>query len=579
MIKTLAKSIRENKWPSIWAPILVVLRSIAGTIVPFLMGKMVDNGLMAKNIHYIITMGITLLLVTLFAMTCGMLSSWLAGNAAAGFARNLRQDLYYHIQTFSFADIDAISTSGLITRVTTDVNNLQNAYQRLMRIATRAPIVLLSSAIMAFVVSVRMALLFVLILPVLILGLYWIIRKAQPYFHQVFKRYDKLNQVVREDVRGIRVVKTYVRQQQEINKFNQATQNIYDVFTKAQRTMALNTPLMELVINGTILLLIWFGAKMIVAHTLELGQLISLFSYAISILSSLMMLSAIFNQLSMAQASAQRVVSVLNMHSKITSPAHALTTVADGRIAFNHVDFSYQNDPHNLQLHDINLHIKSGQVIGIIGATGAGKTSLVQLIPRLYDVTRGSVNVAGHDVKEYDLHTLRDKVAVVLQQSMLFAGTIKENLRWGNPQATDAELVEACQLAQVDDFVRSLPQGYDTMIEQNGTNVSGGQMQRLCIARALLKQPRILILDDTTSAVDTNIDAKIRHSFRTDMPDVTKIIISQRIASIADADQIVVLDHGQINGLGTHDELVQNNPIYRSIYLSQTKQEGDHHGN
>lgn len=499
-----------------------------------------------------------------------VLSSWLAGNAAAGFARNLRQDLYYHIQTFSFADIDAISTSGLITRVTTDVNNLQNAYQRLMLIATRAPIVLLSSAIIAFVVSVRMALLFVLILPVLILGLYWIIRKAQPYFHQVFKRYDKLNQVVR----GIRVMKTYVRQQQEINKFNQATQNIYDVFTKAQRTMALNTPLMELVINGTILLLIWFGAKMIVAHTLELGQLISLFSYAISILSSLMMLSAIFNQLSMAQASAQRVVSVLNMHSKITSPAHALTTVADGRI-----DFSYQNDPHNLQLHDINLHIKSGQVIGIIGATGAGKTSLVQLIPRLYDVTRGSVKVAGRDVKEYDLHTLHDKVAVVLQQSMLFAGTIKENLRWGNPQATDAELVEACQLAPVDDFVRSLPQGYDTMIEQNGTNVSGGQMQRLCIARALLKQPRILILNDATSAVDTNTDAKIRYSFRTDMPDVTKIIISQRIASIADADQIIVLDHGQINGLGTHAELVQNNPIYRSIYLSQTKQEGDHHGN
>lgn len=579
MIKTLAKSIRENKWPSIWAPLLVVLQAVAGTIVPFFTGKLIDNGIMAHNINYIIKMGIILILITLFAMFCGLLSSWLAGTAAAGFARNLRQDLYYHIQTLSFANIDQISTAGLITRITTDTNNLQNAYQRLMRIATRAPIVLISSAVMAFVVSPHLALLFVVILPVLGIGLYFIIRKAQPYFHIVFKRYDHLNQVVREDLRGIRVVKTYVRQPQEINKFNHATQSIYDAFTKAQRTIALNTPLMEFMINLTILLLIWFGAKLIVAHKLELGQLVSMFSYAISILSSLMMLSMIFSQLAMAQASAHRVVNVLNMQSTISSPQHPLMTVVNGDIKFDHVNFSYQNSVDKLQLKDINLHIKSGQTIGIIGPTGAGKTSLVQLIPRLYDVTTGSVSVANHNVKDYDLHVLRNSVGMVLQQNTLFSGTIKDNLKWGNLQATDAQIVNACKLAHIDDFVNSLPDGYDTVIDQSGTNVSGGQMQRLCIARALLNQPRILIFDEATSAVDTNTDIAIRQSLHQDLPTVTKIIISQRIASIADADQIIVMNHGEINGIGTHQSLLKDNDIYRNIYLSQTKQEGDNHAN
>lgn len=577
MIKTLAKSIRENKWPSIWAPLLVVLQAMASTIVPFFTGKLIDNGIMTHNINYIIKMGIILIMITLFAMFCGLLSSWLAGTAAAGFARNLRQDLYYHIQTLSFANIDQVSTAGLITRITTDTNNLQNAYQRLMRIATRAPIILISSAIMAFIVSVRLALLFVFILPILILGLYLIIRKAQPYFHIVFKRYDHLNQVVREDLRGIRVVKTYVRQSQEISKFNRATRAIYNAFTRAQRTIALNTPLMEFMINFTILLLIWLGAKLIVAHELELGQLVSMFSYAISILSSLMMLSMVFSQLAMAQASAHRVVNVLNMKPTISSPTHPLMQVANGDIKFDHVNFSYQNNIDHLQLKDINLHIISGQTVGIIGATGAGKTSLVQLIPRLYDVTSGVVAVADHNVKNYDLYTLRKSVGMVLQQNTLFSGTIKDNLRWGNLHATDEQIINACKLAHVDDFINSLPDGYNTIIDQSGTNVSGGQMQRLCIARALLKNPRILIFDEATSAVDTNTDIAIRKSLHEVLPTVTKIIISQRIASIADADQIIVMKQGTINAIGTHQSLLKNNDIYRNIYLSQIKQEGDSH--
>lgn len=578
MIRILAKSVRENKKYSIIAPILVFFQAMTNVAVPFLMGDLIDKGIMKGNLTYICHLGLLLLLLALAGIIAGITASWLAGRASAGFSKNLRHDLFNHIQQFSFENIDNFSSASLVTRLTTDTNNLQQAYQGMLRIAVRAPSVMIFAFVMAFVVSAKMALIFVVVIPILALGLFVIIKKARPLFHQVFQRYDVLNQVVREDVRGIRVVKSYVRQETEKQKFNDAADGIYDVFLKAQRTMALNAPLMQFVVNATMLLLCWFGAKLIVGNQLQDGQLISMFSYTMQILMSLNMLSMIFNQLSMAEASASRVVRVLKVQPSIESPANGVQTVKDGTVDFDHVNFSYDHDSQKLQLQDINLHLKAGETLGIIGKTGSGKSTLVSLLPRLYDVTSGEVQLGGINVQDYDLKTLRDNVSVVLQNNVLFSGTIKDNLRWGNPHATDEQIVQACKWAHADEFIQKLPDGYDTMLEQNGTNVSGGQMQRLCIARALLKNPQVLILDDSTSAVDTNTDAQIRQAFRDDLPHITKIIISQRISSISDADQIIVLDHGKITAQGTHAELLKSSKLYHDIYESQNYQGGEKHG-
>lgn len=576
MIRILAKSIRENKKYSIIVPFLVLYESLAGAIVPFLMGNLIDQGIMKENWSYICKLGTILLLIAISAIISGTTASWLAGKAAAGFSKNLRHDLFYHIQKFSFENINRFSSASLVTRLTTDTNNLQQAYQGMLRIAVRAPAVIIFSFVMAFIVSAKMSLIFVVVLPILGIGLITIVKKARPFFHQVFQRYDVLNQVIREDVRGIRVVKSYVRQKNENQKFDNAANGIYDVFLKAQQTMALNAPLMQLIVNATMLLLCWFGAKMIVGNQLQDGQLVSMFSYTMQILMNLNMLSMIFNQLSMAEASASRVVRVLKAEPSIKSPQNGIQTVQDGTVDFDHVSFSYDHE--NLQLKDINLHLKAGETLGIIGKTGSGKSTLVSLLPRLYDVTSGKVALGGINVKDYDLKTLRDNVSVVLQNNVLFSGTVKENLKWGNSQATDAQIVQACKWAHADEFIQGLPQGYDTPLEQNGTNVSGGQMQRLCIARALLKNPQVLILDDSTSAVDTNTDAEIRKAFREDLSQITKIIISQRISSISDADQIIVLDHGEITAQGTHQELLKSSKLYHDIYESQNYQGGMERG-
>ena len=577
MIRILAKSVRENKKYSIIAPILVFFQAMTNVAVPFLMGDLIDKGIMKGNLTYICHLGLLLLLLALAGIIAGITASWLAGRASAGFSKNLRHDLFNHIQQFSFENIDNFSSASL-TRLTTDTNNLQQAYQGMLRIAVRAPSVMIFAFVMAFVVSAKMALIFVVVIPILALGLFVIIKKARPLFHQVFQRYDVLNQVVREDVRGIRVVKSYVRQETEKQKFNDAADGIYDVFLKAQRTMALNVPLMQFVVNATMLLLCWFGAKLIVGNQLQDGQLISMFSYTMQILMSLNMLSMIFNQLSMAEASASRVVRVLKAQPSIESPADGVQIVKDDTVDFDSVNFSYDHDPQKLQLQDINLHLKAGETLGIIGKTGSGKSTLVSLLPRLYDVTSGEVQLGGINVQDYDLKTLRDNVSVVLQNNVLFSGTVKDNLRWGNPHATDEQIIQACKWAHADEFIQKLPDGYDTMLEQNGTNVSGGQMQRLCIARALLKNPQVLILDDSTSAVDTNTDAQIRQAFRDELPHITKIIISQRISSISDADQIIVLDHGKITAQGTHAELLKSSKLYHDIYESQNYQGGEHHG-
>lgn len=575
MIRMLARSVRDNRNYSIIASILSCYEAMINAIIPFLMGNLIDKGIMKHNLIYVCHFGVWLLLIAISGIVAGTTASWLASKAAAGFAHNLRHDLFYHIQQFSFENIDNFSSASLVTRLTTDTNNLQQAYQGLIRIAVRAPSIMTFAFIMAFIVSAKMALIFVAVIPFLVVGLVLIVKHARPLFHKVFQRYDVLNQVVRENLHGIRVVKSYVRQNTEDQKFEKAANGIYDVFLKAQQVMALNAPLMQFIVNATMLLLCWFGAKMIVGHQLQDGQLVSMFSYTMQILMSLNMLSMIFNQLSMAEASASRVTDVLKAVPSIISPMQAVKHVKNGSIDFNHVSFSYEHDFNDLQLSEINLHIKEGQTVGIIGKTGSGKSTLISLIPRLYDVTSGQVVLGGINVKDYSLKTLRDNVSVVLQNNMLFSGTIKDNLKWGNPKATDEQIVEACRRAHIDKFIQNLPQSYNTVIDQGGTNVSGGQMQRLCIARALLKNPKVLILDASTSAVDTNTDAEIRKTFREDLPDVTKIIISQRISSIADADQIIVLDHGKITAQGTHDELIKSSSLYHDIYESQNYQGGE----
>jgi len=574
MIKTLMKSIREYKKASILTPLLVALEVVMDVLIPFLMAKLIDDGIYAGEMNAILKIGLTLIISAMMALVFGVLSGKFAATASAGFAKNLRKDMYYNVQNFSFSNIDKFSTSSIVTRLTTDVANLQMAYQMIIRIAVRSPLMLISALIMAMNINIKLSLIFLGLLPVIGIGLFFITTKAHPIFEKVFKTYDKLNNVALENVRGIRVVKSYVLEEEEKKKFGKVSDEIYRKFTKAETITAFVSPIMQFSTYTCIILISWFGAKMIVNTQmvdLTTGELTSLITYTTQILMSLMMLSMIFVMTTMSRASAERIVEILEEKTDLSNPENPITEVENGDIIFKNVDFSYVKDKNKLCLKNINLGIKSGETVGIIGGTGSSKTSLIQLIPRLYDVTEGEVLVGGEDVRKYDLDTLRNEVAVVLQKNVLFSGTIKEKLRWGNKEATDDEIKKACRLAQAHEFIESFPDKYDTYIEQGGTNVSGGQKQRLCIARALLKKPKILILDDSTSAVDTKTDSLIRKAFREEIPNTTKIIIAQRINSVQDADKMIVMDNGKINGIGTHEELLENNDIYKEVYESQMK--------
>lgn len=540
-------------------------------IIPWLMARIIDQGINMGNMDVIVRTGLILVAAALLSLFFGIMSGRSAADASAGFAKNLRKDMYHNIQEFSFANIDTFSSASLITRLTSDVSHLQNAFQMIVRIAARAPIMLISSLIMAFTINPRLSLVFLAVIPVLGIGLLLIANRAHPIFERVFRIMDRLNAIVQENLRGIRVVKSYVREEHETEKFRGASQDIYDGFSGAERILALNNPLMQLSMYSCTLLISWFGAQMIVSDTMTTGQLMSLISYSSQILSSLMMLSMIFVMLTISRAAAERVVEVLNERSDLQNGGQPHQQVADGSISFEQVSFSYGGQEGTLSLKDVNLQIKAGETIGIIGGTGSSKSTLVQLIPRLYDVSSGSLKVGGIDVREYDLTVLRQDVAVVLQKNELFAGSIKDNLRWGNPEASDEALIHACRLAQADSFIEALPEGYDTHVEQGGTNFSGGQKQRLCIARALLKKPKILILDDSTSAVDTRTDALIRRALREEIPATTKLIIAQRISSVEHADRIIVMDGGRIDAIGSHEELLQSSSIYQEVYYSQMK--------
>lgn len=571
MIKKLLEHIGEYKLDSILSPVFVTLEALLEVFIPYLMALIIDNGVTGGDMNYVTKMGIVLVGAALLSLLFGVLSGKFAARASAGFARNLRRALFYNVQSFSFSNIDKFSQSSLITRLTTDVTNVQNAYQMIIRIMVRSPALLILSLVMAFNINGELSLVFVFILPVLIIGLVLIMRSARPIFMRVFKKYDKMNNVVQENLRGIRVVKSYVREDFEIKKFEDVSEDIYKDFSKVEKMLMLTSPLMMFAVYASMLLLSWIGANLIVSETLQTGELMSLFTYTMQILMALMMFSMVLVMVIMARASAERIVEVLDEKSDLQNPKHPVMEVGDGSIRFEGVDFSYTGDKEHPCFRHASLNIKSGQVIGIIGGTGSGKTTLVQLIPRLYDVTGGTVFVGGKDVREYDLTVLRDSVSMVLQNNVLFSGTIKENLRWGNKDATDEELMEACKLAQADEFIRRFPKGYDTYIEQGGTNVSGGQKQRICIARALLKDPKILILDDSTSAVDMKTDALIKEGLRESIPGTTKIVIAQRAQSVMEADQIIVMDGGQINQIGTHAELLKTNTIYQEVYNSQTK--------
>ena len=576
MIKRLLKCVREYKAAAVVTPIFAAGEVFLEVIIPTLMASLIDDGINRGSMPDILRIGAYLLITCALSLLFGILSGVYGAKAGAGFARNLRHDMFLKVQDYSFANIDKFSPSSIITRLTTDVTNVQNSFQMIIRIAVRAPVMTVFSLIMAFRINAKLSLVFLVTVPILAVGLVLMMKHALPLFARVFKKYDNLNRIVQENLRGVRVVKSFVREDYETDKFKTASADICRDFTRAEKTVALNSPLMQLAVYTTIILISWFGANMIIAGkgapgSMTTGELTGLISYASEILMSLMMLSMIFVMITMSKASAERICEVLAEESTIHSPENPVREVKDGSVTFRNVSFSYAGEGGANSLSDVELDIQSGQTVGIIGGTGSSKSTLVQLIPRLYDVTGGSVEVGGVDVRDYDLHTLRDSVAMVLQKNELFSGTIKENLRWGNENATDEELAEACRLAQADSFIREFPDGYDTYIEQGGTNVSGGQKQRLCIARALLKKPKILILDDSTSAVDTATDAAIRKSFTEYIPDTTKIIIAQRISSVRYADQIIVMDGGRIAACGNHDGLVKSCDIYREVYESQTK--------
>ena len=575
MIKRLLKSVREFKKDALLTPFFVVLEVVMEVIIPMVMALLIDKGIDGQDMAAIWKYGIILVLCAMLALVFGAAAGTFAARASTGFARNLRHDMYYNVQNFSFSNIDKFSTGSIVTRLTTDVTNVQNAFQMCTRIAVRCPVMLVFALFMAMKINSRMALVFLAVLPILAIGMGILMKVVGPVFERAFKIYDRMNTVVQENVRGIRVVKTYVREDHETEKFEGVSGMLYRTFSKAQKTMAGVMPLMQFCMYACMLLISWFGARLIVGGSMTTGELTSMFSYAMQLLMSLMMVAMVFVMITMAKASAERVAEILDEQPDLHNPANPIHEVKDGAIEFDDVSFSYKGDERKLALKNVSLHIKAGQTVGILGGTGSAKSTLVQLIPRLYDTTHGTVKVGGVDVRDYDIEALRDQVAMVLQKNVLFSGTIKENLRWGDENASDEELERVCRLAQADEFIQQMPDKYDTHIEQGGSNVSGGQKQRLCIARALLKKPKILILDDSTSAVDTKTDALIRKAFAEEIPDTTKIIIAQRVSSVQDADQIVILDGGTVQAVGTHDELLAANTIYQEIYNQQNRKGGE----
>ena len=575
MIKRLLKSVREFKKDALLTPFFVVLEVVMEVIIPMVMALLIDKGIDGQDMAAIWKYGIILVACAMLALVFGAAAGTFAARASTGFARNLRHDMYYNVQNFSFSNIDKFSTGSIVTRLTTDVTNVQNAFQMCTRIAVRCPVMLVFALFMAMKINSRMALVFLAVLPILAIGMGILMKVVGPVFERAFKIYDRMNTVVQENVRGIRVVKTYVREDHETEKFEGVSGMLYRTFSKAQKTMAGVMPLMQFCMYACMLLISWFGARLIVGGSMTTGELTSMFSYAMQILMSLMMVAMVFVMITMAKASAERVAEILDEQPDLHNPANPIHEVKDGAIEFDDVSFSYKGDARKLALKNVSLHIKAGQTVGILGGTGSAKSTLVQLIPRLYDTTHGTVKVGGVDVRDYDIEALRDQVAMVLQKNVLFSGTIKENLRWGDENASDEELERVCRLAQADEFIQQMPDKYDTHIEQGGSNVSGGQKQRLCIARALLKKPKILILDDSTSAVDTKTDALIRKAFAEEIPDTTKIIIAQRVSSVQDADQIVIIDGGTVQAVGTHDELLAANTIYQEIYNQQNRKGGE----
>ena len=576
MNKTLLKSVREYKKQSILAPLLVILEVLMEVLIPLEMAKIIDVGIANGDMSYILQRGLILVVMAMLALFFGVQAGNMAAIAGAGYAKNLRHDIFYKVQDFSFKNIDHFSTSGLVTRMTTDITNIQMAYMMSIRLLARAPFMIILSWIMTLLLNKTISLLFLIVIPLLGGTLIYIAKKAHPHFIKVFDEYDVLNNSVQENVNASRVVKAFVREDYEIDKFHDISKYVYNLFTKAEKIVAWNSPVMQFTMYSVVLIMVLIGGKSIIAVTMETGELTSVIVYALQIIGSLMMVTFVFVMIMIAEASSDRITEVMNEIPEMQDQPNAVTEVPNGDIVFDHVDFSYAGEGGNLSLKNVNLHIESGQTIGIIGGTGSAKSSLVQLIPRLYDVTKGRVKVGGIDVRDYSLESLRDQVSMVLQKNVLFSGTIYENIRWGDETASDEEVKRVCKLAQADGFVQEFPNGYNTKIVQGGNNVSGGQKQRLCIARALLKKPKILILDDSTSAVDTKTDALIRKAFREEIPNTTKIIIAQRVSSIEDADQIIVLDGGQIMGIGTSEELLKTNEIYREVYESQVKGGGDH---
>lgn len=571
LYKTLAKSMRQYIKPSILTMIFLAGEVFAEMMIPYLMAKVLDRGFETKDIQYIIQIGLLMAVLALISMTCGILGGKFSSDASAGFAANLREDIYRNIQRFSFQNIDRFSTPSLITRLTTDITNIQFAFQMVLKTVIRAPFMIVFAFIMAAYTNLKLSMIILAVIPFLGAALIFLIYRVHPYFVKVFRQYDHLNQTVQEVINGVRVVKSFVREEKEIDRFKEASEQIKQVFMKAEKLIALNSPIMQIAVYSSLLVVYWFGAKFVVAGSMTPGTLTSFIMYMLQILNSLMMFSMIFVMIVISEASCERVAEVLTEKSTLTNPENPVTTIENGEIEFKNVSFKYYPEAQEADLTNISFKIESGQTIGIIGGTGSGKSSLIQLIPRLYDTTQGEVYVAGRNVKEYDLVTLRDQIAMVLQKNTLFSGTILENLRWGDKDASLAEVKRMASLAQADQFVSTFPEEYNTILDQGGNNVSGGQKQRLTIARALLKKPKILILDDSTSAVDTKTDAKIRQAFKEEIPNTTKIIVAQRVSSIQDADKIIVLDEGKINGIGTHEELLANNQIYQEVYESQVK--------